>query len=63
MGKLHRIDSEETIDSAIRLLAGLQADGWGLARIEHTVDYGQPSASHRALPVTATVTVTLRPAR
>ncbi len=57
-----RIDAPDTIDAAIRLLAQLQAEGWGLVRVVHEVDYEPAGAKAREVPVAATVTVALRPA-
>lgn len=56
-----RIDPPDTLDAAIRLLAGLQADGWGLLAVEHHVEYGQPGDKTRRIPVSATVTIRLAP--
>lgn len=59
MGK--RIDAEDTVDLATHFLHRLQAEGWGVASIEHQVEY--QSVGARKLPVGATVLVRLVPAR
>lgn len=58
----HRIDMPDTIDPAIHLLQTLQADGWGLETLDHTIDYQAPTKTHHRIPVAATVTVHLTPA-
>lgn len=57
-----RLDGPDTVDAAIRLLAGLQADGWGAREVTYEVDYASVSPKHAKLPVAATVTVRLSPA-
>lgn len=59
----HRIDPPDTIDQAIRHLAGLQADGWQLDAITTDIDYQAPSDKHRAIPVETTITIRLHPIR
>jgi hypothetical protein len=58
-----RIDTADTIDPVIGLLLRLQAEGWGLETVEHSIDYGRPGDKARRIPVAATVTVRLTPAR
>lgn len=60
---MKRIDAPDTIDAAIRLLAGLQADGWGAKGVTYEVDYAAVSPKHAKMPVAATVTVQLSPRR
>lgn len=63
MSKPAKIDAPDTIDTVFRVLAGLQADGWGLVEVNHRVEYGKAVAKGRSVPVGATVTVKLRPAK
>lgn len=55
-----RIDSEDTVDTAVHFLHRLQAEGWGVASIVCEIDHA-PAGKHR-LPVEAAVTITLIPA-
>lgn len=63
MGKLHRIDPPDTIDTAIRLLGNFQAEGWQLASMTTDIDYRQAGHNQRSLPVEAFIVVRLQPAR
>lgn len=56
-----RIDFSDTIDEAVHFLHRLQAEGWGVASIQCEFDHS-PLGKHR-IPVEATVTVKLIPAR
>jgi len=56
-----RMDAPDTIDAAIHYLSKLQSEGWGLARIEHSVDYASATKKGKQLPVGATVTIELVP--
>jgi hypothetical protein len=55
------MDAPDTIDAAIHYLSKLQSEGWGLARIEHSVDYASATKKGKQLPVGATVTIELVP--
>lgn len=56
-----RIDAPDTVEAVVRLLTGLQVEGWGAKHITYEVDYAAPSPKHRKVPVGATVTVRLVP--
>lgn len=56
-----RLDSPDTVDTAIHFLAHLQAEGWGLAHLEQTIEYGQATKKGINIPVGATLTIRLRP--
>lgn len=58
-----RIDSSDTIDEATHYLHRLQSAGWGLQSIEHEIEYGSASPKSPKLPIRATVTIRLIPAR
>lgn len=61
MGK--RLSAEETVDPVIHFLSRLQSEGWGVAQMTHEVIYGTPGKSGLKLPIEATVTVRLVPAK
>jgi len=56
-----RMDTPDTVDTAIHFLAHLQAEGWGLAHLEQSIEYGQATKKGMNIPVGATVTIHLRP--
>lgn len=58
-----RIDAEDTVDVATHFLMKLQSEGWGVADIEHHVEYGTVKSGSKRLPVGATVLVRLVPSR
>lgn len=58
-----RLDAEDTVDSALVFLRALQAEGWGVASLDHRVEHAVVKAGGRKLPVSATVTIRLVPAR
>ena len=58
-----RIDAADTIDAATHFLHRLQADGWGLEALACDIEYQSPRPGARKLPIAATVTVRLTPAR
>jgi hypothetical protein len=47
----------------IHFLSRLQSEGWGVAQMTHEVIYGTPGKSGPKLPIEATVTVRLVPAK
>ncbi len=55
------MDAEDTMESAIHFLQHLSAEGWVLARMDHTIEYRRPHQNHRRLPIGAVVTVRLKP--
>jgi hypothetical protein len=57
------MEGEDTIDVATHFLHRLQADGWGLAGIEHHIEYVAPKPGARKLPIEATVLIRLTPIR
>lgn len=59
MGK--RADAPDTVDLPIHYLAKLQAEGWVVAAVEHTIDYGEVARHGRRLPIGATLVVHLVP--
>jgi hypothetical protein len=61
MGK--RLDAGDTIDVATHFLHRLQAEGWGVLDLEHHIEYVPTRPGGRKLPVEATVTIRLTPAR
>jgi hypothetical protein len=56
-----RIDPPDTVDQAVHWLIALQAEGWGMVDISQHMDYA--TVGKQSLPVTAQVTITLRPCR
>ncbi len=54
-----RTDPPDTVDLAIHWLLKLQAEGWSLESLTHTIEYGEVG-KHR-LPYSAILTVTLTP--
>lgn len=59
MGK--RIVAEDTVDDAIHFLQRLQAEGWGVTKVEHEVSYFDLPSGKRRIPVEAVLTVRLIP--
>jgi hypothetical protein len=47
----------------MHLLSKLQAEGWGIASVEHSVDYARITPKGPKLPIGATLVVKLTPER
>jgi hypothetical protein len=62
MGEKRRLEAEDTVDPALRLLMGLQADGWGVTNIEVDIEHARETHKARRRPIETTVTIKLRPA-
>jgi len=58
-----RLDAEQTVDSALVFIRSLQAEGWGVAHMEHHVEYASLKSGSKRLPIGATVTIRLTPSR
>lgn len=58
-----RIDAADTVDTATHLLHRLQADGWALEAMEHTLEYAGLSEKSPKLPVRVVVQIKLIPAK
>lgn len=58
-----RIEPSDTVDTAIHFLHRLAADGWAVQSIVCGIDSQAPSAKGVKVPIEATVTVRLIPAR
>jgi hypothetical protein len=55
-------DPEETIDSVIFGIVKLQKEGWALSGLDLQIEYESPEkGKKRALPVSATMNIQLRP--
>ena len=61
MSDKRRIDAPDTIDFAIHYLLKLQSEGWGLAELEHEIDYGKPGKKTVHVPVGAVLKIRLIP--
>lgn len=61
MGK--RMDPQDTIDTATHFLHRLQAEGWALSDLEHSIEYAGVSPKGVRLPVSASVSIKLIPIR
>lgn len=61
MGSKNRIDMPDTLDPVIGLLHRLQAEGWGLAALDHSIEYSRTTPKSPQFPTSATVTVRLIP--
>lgn len=58
-----RLDAEQTVDSALVFIRSLQAEGWGIAHLEHHIEYASLKPGSKKLPVGATVAIRLVPSR
>jgi hypothetical protein len=56
-----QVDAGDTIDSATHYLHKLQAEGWTLETLNHTLEYGQSRKHGPKLLIASVVTVRLIP--
>ncbi len=47
----HRVETPDTIDNAIHLLAALQSEGWGIDHMEESVEYDTKAKSGKRIPI------------
>lgn len=58
-----RIDAADTIDTATHFLHRLQAEGWALDELEHSIEYSLPNQKGVRMPIAAVVNIRLVPIR
>jgi hypothetical protein len=61
VGDKNRMDMPDTVDQAIHFLQKLQAEGWGLKKVEFDIDYGKAHHKGVKMPVSATLEIKLLP--
>lgn len=59
----HRVETPDTLDDVIRLVAHLQSEGWGLDYLEHHIEYDTKGKHGKRVPIGIILTATMVPPR